>query len=74
MHRIWQLPQYIVLTAAEVMFSVTGLEFAYSQVCSTHYYHLLELSEFLLNLTNAGPRFQHGMVAFTELLHIVAYM
>lgn len=31
-HRIWQLPQYVVLTAAEVMFSVTGLEFAYSQV------------------------------------------
>eukprot|EP00794_Sanderia_malayensis_P009717 gene9717-10707_t len=30
-HRIWQLPQYVVLTAGEVMFSVTGLEFAYSQ-------------------------------------------
>ncbi|XP_066930384.1 solute carrier family 15 member 2-like isoform X2 [Clytia hemisphaerica] len=30
-HRIWQLPQYIVITAGEVMFSVTGLEFAYSQ-------------------------------------------
>ncbi|XP_031564525.1 solute carrier family 15 member 2-like isoform X2 [Actinia tenebrosa] len=29
--RLWQVPQYIVLTAAEVMFSVTGLGFAYSQ-------------------------------------------
>eukprot|EP00300_Choanocystis_sp_HF-7_P025389 c27208_g1_i1.p3 GENE.c27208_g1_i1~~c27208_g1_i1.p3 ORF type:complete len:218 (+),score=52.28 c27208_g1_i1:1-654(+) len=27
----WQLPQYIVITAAEVLFSVSGLEFAYSQ-------------------------------------------
>ncbi|XP_004675226.1 PREDICTED: solute carrier family 15 member 2 isoform X2 [Condylura cristata] len=27
----WQLPQYALVTAAEVMFSVTGLEFSYSQ-------------------------------------------
>ena len=27
----WQLPQYIVMTCAEVMVSITGLEFAYSQ-------------------------------------------
>ena len=30
--RLIQLPQYIIITAGEVMFSVTGLEFAYSQV------------------------------------------
>lgn len=30
-HRVWQLPQYTIITAGEVMFSVTGLEFAYSQ-------------------------------------------
>ena len=30
--RLLQVPQYVVLTAAEVMFSVTGLGFAYSQV------------------------------------------
>ena len=30
-HRSWQLPQYIVITAGEIMFSVTGLEFSYSQ-------------------------------------------
>nr|AQX43163.1 NPF family transporter [Pinus pinaster] len=28
---LWQIPQYAILTAAEVLFSVTGLEFAYSQ-------------------------------------------
>lgn len=27
----WQFPQYIVLTMAEVMVSITGLEFAYTQ-------------------------------------------
>ncbi|XP_037932215.1 peptide transporter family 1-like [Teleopsis dalmanni] len=28
---LWLIPQYIVLTLGEVMFSVTGLEFSYSQ-------------------------------------------
>ena len=27
-----QIPQYFFITAGEVMFSVTGLEFSYSQV------------------------------------------
>ena len=34
--RLMQIPQYVVLTAAEVMFSVTGLGFAYSQVCFSY--------------------------------------
>lgn len=29
----WQAFQYLVMTAGEIMFSVTGLEFSYSQVC-----------------------------------------
>ena len=28
---LWQIPQYIVITFGEVMFSVTGLEFAFTQ-------------------------------------------
>lgn len=31
MHLFWLLPQYIVITMAEVLFSVTGLEFAFTQ-------------------------------------------
>ncbi|GLV45692.1 uncharacterized protein CBL_02712 [Carabus blaptoides fortunei] len=30
-HILWLIPQYVVLTMAEIMFSVTGLEFSYSQ-------------------------------------------
>lgn len=31
MHIFWLLPQYVVITMGEVMFSVTGLEFAFTQ-------------------------------------------
>ncbi|XP_015515414.2 peptide transporter family 1 isoform X1 [Neodiprion lecontei] len=31
MHMLWLLPQYIVITVGEVMFSITGLEFAFTQ-------------------------------------------
>merc|ERR1711874_533492 len=30
-HMLWLIPQYFVITVGEIMFSVTGLEFSYSQ-------------------------------------------
>ncbi|XP_063972986.1 peptide transporter family 1-like [Diachasmimorpha longicaudata] len=34
-HIVWLLPQYIVITIAEVMFAVAGLQFAFSEAPST---------------------------------------
>jgi solute carrier family 15 oligopeptide transporter 1 len=31
-HMMWLLPQYFIITAGEVMFSVTGLQFSFTQV------------------------------------------
>ncbi|XP_023121914.1 solute carrier family 15 member 1b [Amphiprion ocellaris] len=33
-HMAWQIPQYLLMTSGEVVFSVTGLEFSYSQAPS----------------------------------------
>ena len=30
-HMLWLLPQIIIITVGEIMFSITGIEFAYSQ-------------------------------------------
>ena len=34
-HMLWLLPQFIIITVAEVMFAVPGMEFSYSQVSET---------------------------------------
>jgi solute carrier family 15 oligopeptide transporter 1 len=31
-HMLWLIPQYFVMTMGEVMFSITGLEFSFTQV------------------------------------------
>ncbi|XP_078043528.1 peptide transporter family 1 isoform X2 [Augochlora pura] len=35
LHMLWMIPQYVILTMGEVMFSVTGLEFAFTQAPSS---------------------------------------
>jgi solute carrier family 15 oligopeptide transporter 1 len=32
MHMFWLIPQYLILTMGEVLFSITSLEFAFTQV------------------------------------------
>lgn len=34
-HMLWMIPQYIIITMGEIMFSITGLEFSYSQAPKT---------------------------------------
>ena len=34
-HMFWIVPQYFVITVGEIMFSITALEFSYSQVKNT---------------------------------------
>ena len=31
-HILWLVPQFFIMTVAEVMFSVTGLQFSFTQV------------------------------------------
>jgi len=37
-HMLWLVPQYFVMVVGEIFFSVTGLEFSYSQVCCCREY------------------------------------
>ena len=45
-HMMWLLPQYFVITAGEVMFSVTGLQFSFTQV---NYYPISTSYIFTIN-------------------------
>ena len=49
MHMLWLLPQYFVLTAGEVLFSITSLSFSFTQAPET----MKAVVQALYLLTNA---------------------
>lgn len=47
----WQLPQYLLISAGEVMFSITGLAFSYSQVLHKDKGLTIRLQDLFLHLS-----------------------
>ena len=50
-HMLWLLPQYFVITTGEIMLSITGLEFSYSQVIKMFVLRLLFNAYLISNTT-----------------------
>ncbi|GFR08779.1 solute carrier family 15 member 2 [Trichonephila clavata] len=65
-HLFWQIPQYLVITVGEVMFSITGLDFSYSQAPSS----LKSIVQAMWLLNNAIGNF---LVIFFKLLEFERY-
>ncbi|GFV50141.1 solute carrier family 15 member 2 [Trichonephila clavipes] len=61
-HRLWQIPQSIVITAGEVMFSITGLDFSYSQAPES----LKSVVQAIWLLTNALGNFLVVLLNFLK--------
>jgi POT family proton-dependent oligopeptide transporter len=66
-HVAWQLPQYLLLTIGEVLISITGLEFAYTQSPTS----LKAFVSALWQLTVAGGNLIVILVASSKLLEQV---
>jgi len=77
-----QIPQYLILTAGEVMFSITGLEFAYSQapktlksVCSAYWLLTVAVGNLLVIIIAGSDLFRsraHEFFFYAGMLLLVA--
>ncbi len=65
MHIMWQLAPYVLLTIAEVMVSVTGLEFAYSQAPRSMKSTIMSLWNLNVTLANVVVAATAGLKAFS---------
>ena len=48
LHMLWQLPQYILITAGEIMVSITVLAFAFTEVKNRYFLgknHLISIPD-----------------------------
>lgn len=51
----WLIPQYFVITVGEILFSITGLSFAYSQVSLVMFTLVADWFLFLLSIFKLQP-------------------
>jgi POT family proton-dependent oligopeptide transporter len=69
LHALWQIVPYLFLTAGEVMISVTGLEFAFTQAPRTMKSTIMSF----WMLTTAGGNFIAAVVSQWNRFHGAAY-
>ncbi|KAK5986030.1 Peptide transporter family 1 like [Trichostrongylus colubriformis] len=70
---LWQIPQYFVITVAEILFSVSGLEFAY-QEASVQMKAVVQAIWLLTNAIGNIIIMAIGISAFTENLVRFTYL
>lgn len=67
---LWQIPQNVIVTAGEILFSITGLEFAYSQAPASMKSIVMSIWLF----TVAGGKTMLLLVHINRILPVVAQM
>ncbi|KAL8183146.1 UNVERIFIED_CONTAM: hypothetical protein K2H54_019784 [Gekko kuhli] len=69
-HMAWQIPQYLLISAGEVMFSVTGLSFSYSQGVLTGG-HTMGKGSVCLGPIQVGSRIRTSETIFLEPVNLI---